>query len=226
MKNTGSSVLFNTDFTSMAGLSPVQGAWKIVNGRLVPTTGGENRLAFGDPAWTDVQLDVNASLDSGRGYGVHFRSDGKQAISGYCFQFDPGYNAPRGAFVVRRVVAGVEGSTPVARADMPVGSSQYGTPHDISINAVGDHFVIKVDGVAVLDFRDSTYTSGSAGLRSWDGNSTVGFINAKALGAGGAAGAGDPSKGDFAYAYGSGNTAYGLVGWMAGSAAFVVQPLQ
>ena len=101
MENTGSNVLFNTDFSSMAGLNPVQGAWKIVNGRLVPTTGGENRLAFGDTSWTDVQLDVNATLNSGRGYGVYFRSDGKASISGYCFQLDPGYSPA--SFIVRKV---------------------------------------------------------------------------------------------------------------------------
>jgi hypothetical protein len=86
--------------------------------------------------------------------------------------------------------------------------------------------VIKVDGVTVLDFKDSTFKTGSAGVRSWDGNSSVGFISAKAAGSGGAAGSGDPSKGDFAYAYGAQNTTYGLVGWLAGSSTFVIQPLQ
>ena len=82
-----------------------------------------------------------------------------------------------------------------------------------------------MNGVTVLDFADSTFPSGSAGLRSWDGNATVGFISAKALDGNGA-GSGDSSKGDFAYAYGQQNTSYGLVGWMAGNGAFVVQPLQ
>ena len=104
MVNTGSSVLFNTDFTSMSGLTPLSGNWQIVNGQLVPTTGGENRLGFGDTGWTDVQLDVNATLNSGRGYGVYFRSDGKANISGYCFQLDPGYSPA--SFIVRKVVNG------------------------------------------------------------------------------------------------------------------------
>ena len=223
MANTGSAVLFNTDFSSMAGLNPVQGAWQVVNGVLVPTAGGENRLAFGDKAWTDVKLDVSATLNSGRGYGVYFRSDGKPNISGYCFQFDPGYSPP--SFVMRKVVNGVEGSVPIASAPMPSGYSKYGTSHATTINAVGSHIVVQVDGVTVLDFNDSTFASGSAGLRSWDGNATVGFLSAKALDGNGA-GSGDITKGDFAYAYAADAASYGLVGWMAGNGAFVVQPLQ
>ena len=220
MKNTGSNVLFDTDFASMDGLSQLQGAWKIVNGQLVPPLSG-GRLAFGDTGWTDVQLDVNATLNSRPGYGVYFRSDGKPNITGYCFQFDPGLG---NKFVVRTVVAGKE-SAPIATAKMPAGFSIYGTPHATTISAVGSHIVVKVDGVVVLDFNDSTFTSGSAGLRSWYGT-TVGFIGAKALGSGGIPGAGDPTSGDFAYAYGTKNTAYGLVGWMAQDRAFVVQPLE
>ena len=221
MKNTGSSVLFNTDFSSMAGLTPLQGTWKIVNGQLVPSTTG-GRLAFGDTAWTDVQLDVNASIDSGSGYGVYFRSDGKPNISGYCFQYDPQLG---NKFIVRKVVNGKEEAVPLATASMPPGFGVYGTPHDVSVSAVGDHIVIKVDGVSYLDFHDSAFSSGSAGLRAW-GGATVGFISAKAGGSGGTAGGGDSSRGDFAYAYGTANVTYGLVGWLAGSSAFVIQPLQ
>jgi len=55
----------------------------------------------------------------------------------------------------------------------------------------------------------------------------VSFMSAKALsGSGAAGGSGGSSEGDFAYAYTGDNTAYGLVGWLAGSSAFVVQPLQ
>lgn len=221
MANTGSAILFNTDFASMDGLTALQGGWQIVDGVLVPTGGGEHRLAFGDEAWTDVQLDVSATLNSGRGYGIYFRSDGEPSITGYSFQFDPGLG---NKFVVRKVVRGAE-SAPIASASMPPGFSVYGTPHDISISAVGDHIICKVDGVVVLDFHDSTFASGGAGLRSWDGNATVGFISAKALDDGGAGG-GDSNAGDFAYARGDTSIHYGLVGWLADDRAFVVQPLR
>ena len=225
MANTGSAILFNSDFGSMAGLSVLQGGWQIVNGVLVPVGAGEHRLGFGSAGWTDVQLDVNATLNSGRGYGVYFRSNGQPNISGYCFQYDPGWNPPAGSFVVRKVVNGAE-SNPLASAPMSSGYSIYGTPHDVTISAVGSHIVIKVDGATVLDFNDSTFASGSAGLRSWDGNTTVGFLDAQALSGSGAAGGGTSSKGDFAYANATNAVSYGLVGWLAGNGAFVVQPLQ
>ena len=223
MANTGADVLFNTDFSSMNGLNPLMGGWSVVNGKLVPTSSGENRLGFGSTSWTDVQIDVSATLDSGRGYGLYFRDNGKAAISGYCFQFDPGWSG--GSFIVRKVVNGAE-SAPIASAPMPAGFKVYGVAHALTVVAVGPHIVCKVDGVTVLDFLDSTFTSGGAGLRSWDGNSTVGFINATALGGTGAGSIKDPAKGDFAYAAGSQNLTYGLVGWMAKNKAFVVQPLR
>jgi type II secretion system protein G len=223
MENTGSSVLFNTDFDSLNGLTSLQGEWAVVNGQLVPTGSGENRVAFGSSDWTDVELNVNATLNKGRGFGVYYRSDGKASISGYCFQYDPGLG---NKFVVRKVTRGNE-SAPIASFDMPAGFSIYGAQHDIAIKVVGDKHVVTVDGKQVFSFTDATYKSGGAGLRSWDGGSAVSFASAKALGAGaGSAGSGEPSKGDFAYAYDGETPSYGLVGWLAGSGAFVIQPLQ
>jgi prepilin-type N-terminal cleavage/methylation domain-containing protein len=223
MKNTGSNVLFNTDFASLNGLTSLQGTWAVVNGQLVPTGSGENRIAFGSTGWTDVELDLSATLNAGRGFGVYYRSDGKANISGYCFQYDPGLG---NKFVVRKVNGGSE-SAPVASFNMPAGFNVYGAQHDIVIKVVGDKHVIAVDGQQVLSFSDSTYKTGSAGLRSWDGGSSVSFASAKALGSGaGSAGSGDPSKGDFAYAYDGQTPSYGLVGWLAAGSAFVIQPLQ
>jgi hypothetical protein len=179
-QSPASAVLFSTDFSSMAGLNVLLGLWQIMNGVLVPVGAGEHRLAFGDTTWTDVRIDVSATLDSGRGYGIYFRADGKANISGYCFQFDPGWNLPAGAFTVRRVVNGVE-SNPIASAPMPAAYAQFGTAHMTTISAAGSHIVCKVDGVTVLDFNDSTFASGCAGLRSWDGNVTVGFMGAQVV---------------------------------------------
>jgi hypothetical protein len=178
--SSASAVLFSTDFSSMAGLTVLLGLWQIENGVLVPVGTGEHRLAFGDTAWTNVQINVNATLSSGRGYGIYFRSDGKTNISGYCFQFDCGWNLPAGSFVVRKVVNGAE-SSPIASAPMPAGYAQYGVAHMTSVSADGSHIVCKVDGVTVLDFNNSTFASGCAGLRSWDGNVTVGFMGAQVL---------------------------------------------
>ena len=222
MKNTGSSVLFNTDFDSLTGLTSLQGKWAVVNGQLVPTGAGENRIAFGSADWTDVELNVSATLNAGRGFGVYYRSDGKASISGYCFQYDPGLG---NKFVVRKVTGGSE-SAPIASFNMPAGFNIYGSQHAIAIKVVGDKHVVTVDGKQVLSFSDATFKSGGAGLRSWDGGSAVSFASAKALGTGpGSAGSGEPSHGDFAYAYDGQTPSYGLVGWLADSGAFVIQPL-
>jgi hypothetical protein len=235
MKNTGSTILYKTDIASMANLSVLQQpsaatSWKIVNGQLVPTVAGENRILLTGSGGTDVQVSVSAALTSGPGYGVYFRSNGDPGattFNGYCLQYDQGYNPPTGSFVLRKFSSG---GRPVLKAvTMPAGFGIYGAAHDISISAVGTHIVCKVDGATVLDFYDSSFSSGSAGLRSWDGNSTVGFISASALSggsSGGGSGSGNPAKGDFAYAMSASYVSYGLVGWTAGDRAFVVQPLQ
>ncbi len=235
MKNTGSNVLFNTDFASMDGLTPLVGKWTLVDGQLVApvnksgtSTGGS--LVFGDTGWTDVQLAVTATLSSGPGLGIFFRSDGKPSAgsttgvnSGYSFQIDPGAG---NRFIVRKWVNGAE-TAPIATAPMSAAflATMYTQPHDIRISAVGTHIMCFVDGVKVLDFNDSTYASGAAGLRAWYG-SAVSFLGAQASGGGGAAGSGDPAKGDFAYAHDARTVTFGLVGWMAGGSAWVVQPLK
>ena len=178
-QSTTSAVLFSTDFSSMSGLTPLMGTWSVVDGALVPGVLGENRLAFGSTAWTDVALSVKATLESGRGYGIYFRANGLASITGYCFQLDPGFTQP--SFLVRKVMYGWDvAGPPLASAPIPPGFSIYGTAHELTINAVGSHIVIEVDGVTMLDFYDSSFASGSAGLRSW-GGSQVNFLDANVL---------------------------------------------
>ena len=235
MANTGSNVLFNTNFSSMAGLTPLFGNWSVVNGQLVaPTnksgqfTGGS--LLLGNTSWSDGQLDVTATLNSGPGLGVFFRTDGKPSASnpgsgvnaGYSFQIDPGLG---NKFALYKWVDGKESRITTVDMGSAFVATLNTTPHNISISAVGDHIVVTVDGVVVIDLRDSTYSAGSAGLRAWNGSNAT-FSSAKVQGGGGVAGSGDPNKGDFAYAYAANAVSYGLVGWMAGNGAWVVQPLR
>jgi hypothetical protein len=178
----GATLLFSTDFADMSGLTPLMGRWIIENHQLVPIDSGEHRIGFGSTSWDDVAISVTASLKSGRGYGVYYRTSNQTSISGYCFQFDPGLG---NAFLVRRVTNGAE-SNPIATTKMPAGFDIYTTLHTLTVKVVGDHHMLYVDGDQVLDFHDSRYMTGAAGLRSWDGNRTVGFITVRALdGAGG-----------------------------------------
>ena len=104
------------------------------------------------------------------GYGVYYRTDGKLDISGYIFQYDPGYGK---SFLVRKVDKGGEKS-PFQRVKMPDNFSIYNESHDITITVENDHHIIRVDGEVVFDFQDDTFSSGMPGFRTW-GNSDVSF---------------------------------------------------
>ncbi|MEA1935728.1 MAG: prepilin-type N-terminal cleavage/methylation domain-containing protein [Thermodesulfobacteriota bacterium] len=167
----GAKFLFSSDFDNMDSLTPLRGKWKIRKGTLVPTRHGENRLVFGEAKWTDYEVKTSATLEKGRGYGIYYRADGERDISGYIFQYDPGYGE---SFLVRRVYKGNEEKSPFQRVKMPKGFSIYNQSHEISIAVEENHHVIKIDGDTTLDFKDDTFSSGMAGFRSW-GKSEVAF---------------------------------------------------
>jgi type II secretory pathway pseudopilin PulG len=164
--------LFTSDLSNMSGFNVLTGKWQISNGLLIPTSDGqEHRIAFGDPKWQDYTISVNVTLTSGSGYGIYYRADGKTNISGYSFQYDPGWN---NKFIVRRVFNGKEESAPFQTVNMPAGFPIYNTAHDISVTVLGSRQIIKIDGQTVLDFKDTAFASGMGGFRSW-GNSKVAF---------------------------------------------------
>jgi len=160
----GAEALFSSSFDSMDGLTPLRGKWLIKDDALVNAGGDEHRLAFGDTGWTDYTTTVRATLDKGSGYGIYYRADGEEDITGYCFQYDPGYGA--GEFLVRKVVDGRE-TAPIQRVRMPDGYPVYDQSHEISIAVSGDRHVITIDGEPVMDFADASFSSGAAGLRTW-----------------------------------------------------------
>lgn len=78
------TVPYTTSFDNMEGLRILLGSWTIANGRLSPTgAAGEHRVSLGSGNWTDFQIDVTATLLSGPGYGVYYRSNGQEKISGH-----------------------------------------------------------------------------------------------------------------------------------------------
>lgn len=165
-------------------ITKVAGQWSIQNGKLVPTGAGENRMLINGTGGTDYEITVNAKYNStsGGGYGVYYRAtQGTGAnsgqISGYCFQFDAGFG---NKFIVRKVIDGKE-QAPIQVADMKgtMGNSfDMNAQHQVSVEVVGERQVIKVDGKTVLDFIDSTFKEGTAGLRSWS-NTKVEFQDMK-----------------------------------------------
>ena len=142
------------------GITSLNGGGIAVSGGSLRFTNpsDENRVAFGQLSWTDYTVHVRATLASGNGYGIYYRSDGKAGyspgITGYCFQFDPGLG---NRLVVRKVVNGSE-QDPFQSVAMSASivAALHG-PHDISVAGKGDHHVISVDGVGILDFHDNTF---------------------------------------------------------------------
>lgn len=160
------ATLFASDFDSMDGLTPLAGNWDLDGGELSSINKSrESILTFGSPDWTDYALTLNASLQSGDGYGVYYRANGEAAITGYVFQFDPGYG--KGAFLVRKVSDGKE-SAPIAVVAIPNGYPVYNKSHQVEITVTGDRHVVSIDSVAVMEFTDASFSSGAAGLRTWD----------------------------------------------------------
>lgn len=172
--STGAS-LWASNWSDSSLLKMLMGSWVVKNGVL--TTGSAaNQALFTNPVPNDFTMQASLlTLNSGSGYGLYYRTvAGPNGPTGYCFQYDPGLG---NKFVVRKVVNGVE-SGPIASAAMPTGYNVYGTARNVTVTAIGSHTVIKVDGVPVLDFTDSTFSSGQVGLRSWNNsNVTVGGVS-------------------------------------------------
>lgn len=155
------------EFYSPEMWSVAQGQFTIQDGVITNTKTGEGRAFTKDFNGTDYSVDIRvAQLQNGDGYGVWFRADpnAPNGVNGYTFQYDPGYGG--GEFIIRKWVNGSE-KGPFARASAQ--GFDWNNPHNIKVEAVGDTFTAYVDGTPVLTGKDSTYSSGTAGLRTWDG---------------------------------------------------------
>lgn len=173
--NTTASVLQTGDvpnygvlyeFANPESWTVSQGQFQIQDGVIRNTKTGEGRAFTKDFVGTDYSVDIRvAELQSGDGYGVWFRADpnAPNGVNGYTFQYDPGYG--QGEFIIRKWVNGSERS-PFARAS--AANFDWNVPHNIKVDVVGDTFIAYVDGQPVLTGQDSTYSSGTAGLRTWD----------------------------------------------------------
>jgi hypothetical protein len=159
------------DGTALRGWTTRPGdSWKVTGGSLVvgsTSSPGAVQAGFtGDQTWTDVTVDVKATLLSGDGYGVYFRATQFNSSDALLFQYDAG-SSP-GEFSVRRVMNGIEGDA-LARATPPVGFQWMGKQRDIRIESVGPGFRVSVDGTEVLSGTETTLTRGAIGLRTSGG---------------------------------------------------------
>jgi Flp pilus assembly pilin Flp len=147
--------------------------WGLFNGQVCNTTTGTRHIfnscsrapAIGSDYTVTVKV---ATLYTGSGYGIFFRQQASGPLSGYAFQYDPGYLA--GEFIFRKWVNGVELDPPFAHTSA-AGYSWYNIPRKISVVVKGSVFKAFVDDILVLTASDTTYPSGGIGLRTWDSTS-------------------------------------------------------
>ena len=158
-KTSASNWIFNGSF------------WQVNDGSLnVGPKAAWNSLAYAQNSdFTNGTIALDADLAQGGGIGVMFHLSADPVLgsyNGYCFQYDAQYGT--GSFIVRKIVNGVELTVPIAIHDAPVGYQiAYGVQRHIEVTTVGSLITAKVDGVTVLSFNDSSYSSGGAGLRLW-----------------------------------------------------------
>ncbi len=156
--------LFSENFNSLDAWQHVRGRWDLKNGQLCGGP-GEGRI-FTSIDGNNYRVKIDKSmLHRGNGYGVFFRTQNVEKVSGYSFQYDPGYGA--GEFVIRKWVNGYEISRPIARGRAPANYDWYDTNRTIELDVNGDTFTAYVDGEPVVTATDSTYPEGGIGFRTW-----------------------------------------------------------
>jgi len=142
----------------------------------------------------DMVFTTRATLRSGWGYGIWTRASvpSGASVSGYSFQYDPGYenvNKSFGKALLLRVWnKGSECGTPIAKVKWPAGVAVNDT-HDIVVVAQGDSLYASIDGIKLFDvpslkqaLADSKCNfpephGTEVGFRSWNSNSSAVFEN-------------------------------------------------
>lgn len=132
------------------------GEWKVIRGkadikgnRIDMPYDGENRvMSTRKRTSQDMVLSTTATLKSGWGYGVWFRSsvDSSNLVSGYTFQYDPKYG---NKFILRHWSKGSECGTPLAATPFPAGFKEN-IAHHVVVVAKGDTVWASVDGQEIF----------------------------------------------------------------------------
>jgi Flp pilus assembly pilin Flp len=165
--NACSSALCQDDFNNLNGSQGVTGPWKTSDGQACIQGGGIllNKCSMNNMTGNDYTANIDgAALGAGDGYGIFFHAtDTGSGINGYAFQYDPGLKG----FVIRKWVNGREINPAIVYKSTP-SFDWYGKPHTLSVKVVGNTFTGYVDGNVMLVGQDNTFTSGGAGIRTWD----------------------------------------------------------
>ncbi len=171
------------------------GSAEIADHSINMTKGGEARVVSTVPrASQDMVFTTTAKLESGRGYGIWTRANltTGAAVSGYSFQFDPGYqyvDAKFGKALLLRVWDnGRECGTPIAKVQWPAGLNVNGE-NRVMVVAKGDSLYATIDGIRMFDvpsLSDALAKSGcqmktpsgtQVGFRTWNSDGRATFRN-------------------------------------------------
>ena len=176
--------------------------WKLVYGRATiagnnvdMTAGNEARVISMLPRTaTDMVYSTDATLLSGSGYGIWTRAKvlNGAAVSGYTFQYDPGYEKVNPGFgkalLLRVWQDGRECGTPIARVQWPAGLDVAAT-HKVTVVTKGDTLYATIDGTKMFDvpslkqaLADSKCgmaepTGSQVGFRTWSSEGKATFRN-------------------------------------------------
>ncbi len=152
--------------------------WNVTRGRFAwgetgmsNDRGGENRAFLDVPVDSaSYQVDLAANLEKGKGWGLWFGAglDERNRVSGYTFQYDPGYG--RGAYLLREWSNDRESVLMPVYADLDTGNF-----HEFTFDVSEGNFTAYQDGNAVLSYEgDLTPAGDLVGLRTWS-NTEVEF---------------------------------------------------
>lgn len=176
--------------------------WKLVFGKasitgnnVDMTAGNEARVISILPRTSpDMVYSTQATLVSGSGYGIWTRAKvvNGAAVSGYTFQYDPGYEAVNKSFgkalLLRVWNNGSECGNPIAKVKWPAGLDVNAT-HQVTVVTKGDSLYATIDGIKMFDvvslkgaLADSKCnmpepTGSQVGFRTWSTSGKATFRN-------------------------------------------------
>jgi len=139
------------------------GRWSIEDGQVIQTgMGTDQRIMFGDPAWTDYEFTLEAQKTGGsEGFLILFRETSAQAHYWYNLG---GWNNERHQLEKARPGQGRGVVGPAVRDKIETGKW-----YQIRVRCAGNHFQIWLDGEKVLDYTDthSANLQGRVGIGTW-----------------------------------------------------------
>jgi hypothetical protein len=166
-----STSLFQDDFNNLNQWQIINGKWVIKDGKLCGGPGGEGKIFAPIPGAKNYVVSLKgAKLDSGNGYGLFFRANNFQNVSGYDFQYDPGFQG----YIFREWYNGYEYAPPSQGRYTLNNANYYSQAHDIKMVVQDSTYTAYVDDQKVYSVTDPTYSQGGIGLRVWD-STTVCF---------------------------------------------------